>query len=298
MRALVTAVAAALALGACVADTAETTTTAPTTLPAPTTTSIPTTTTLPPTTIPATTTVPEAGDIPVYFFFAGYPIDPGPWVIPVARPGVADIETALAALLDGVSAAESDMGLSSTIPEGTRLLGVEVEDGVAAIDLSGEFESGGGSLSILGRVAQLVYTATRFDGVDAVVFLIEGTRVDVLGGEGLILEDPQTREGYRDLLPGILLEEPIWGQAIGGQMSVSGLAMVDSELISYTVIDADGFIVAEGLIPSTPGEWSEFSAIVEISAGAVAGTGSIVVFETAEDGSQRHVLQYPLTISG
>jgi hypothetical protein len=296
MRALVIALAATLAFGACVADTAETTTTTPTTLPEPTTTSTPTTTTLPATTIPATTTVPDAGDIPVYFFFAGYPIDPGPWVVPVARP-VADIESALTALLDGVSQTETEMGLSSTIPEGTRLLGVDVDDGVAAIDLSREFESGGGSLSILGRVAQLVYTATRFDGVDSVVFLIEGTRVDVLGGEGLILEDPQTRDGYLDLLPGILLEEPIWGQTIGGQVSVSGRAMVDSGLISYTVIDADGFIVAEGEIPATPGEWSEFGAIVEIPADAVAGSGSIVVFEAAEDGSQRHVLQYPLTIS-
>jgi spore germination protein GerM len=89
---------------------------------------------------------------------------------------------ALTALLSDVTEAESEMGLSSAIPEGTALLGVGVANGIASIDLSRESESGGGSLSVLGRVAQVVYTATWFEDIDAVEFLIEGVPVDVLTG--------------------------------------------------------------------------------------------------------------------
>ena len=53
------------------------------------------------------------------------------------------------------------------IPAGTRYLGVEVSGGVATVDLSREFESGGGSLSMISRVAQVVFTVTRIDGIAA-----------------------------------------------------------------------------------------------------------------------------------
>ncbi|HUG07657.1 MAG TPA: GerMN domain-containing protein [Acidimicrobiia bacterium] len=292
MRPLAIAAAVVLVLGACVADTTETTVTPPdsTSLPAPT-----STTTVPDTT---STTAQVPAEVPVYFFFAGYPTDPGPWVVPVARAGGEGLEIALSSLLGGVSASDAEMGLSSEIPEGTRLLGVTVQGGVAAIDFSREFESGGGSLSVLGRVAQVVYTATRFDGVEAVEFLIEGTRIDVLSGEGLIVDEPQTREGYRDLIPAILVEEPLWGATVDHQLTMSGLARTESGTISYTVLDADGLIVAEGEISTTPQEWSEFRTVIQVSTTAGSGMGSIVVFELADDGSQRHVLQYPLEIGG
>ncbi|HUG32892.1 MAG TPA: GerMN domain-containing protein [Acidimicrobiia bacterium] len=293
MRVLITAIATVLTLSACAGETGETTTasSASTSIPAPTTTTT-TTTTIPDTT---STTAEELGEVPAYFFFAGYPTDPGPWVVPVARAGEG-LEMALTSLLKGVHVADAEMGLSSAIPENTRLLGVTVDDGVASIDLSREFESGGGSLSVLGRVAQVVYTATKFDEVEAVVFLIEGIRIDVLSGEGLILDEPQTREGYRDLIPAILVEEPLWGSAVGSQLTMSGLARTESGTINYTIVDAEGLIVAEGGIPTTPHEWSEFQTVVEISPTASSGLGSIVVFEMADDGSQRHVLEYPLEI--
>ncbi len=292
MRALTAGIALLMALGACVGETTETTTTPPatTSLPAPTTTTTVVDTTSTTTQVPA--------EVQVYYFFDGYPTEPGPWMVAVLSAGEDSIEVALSTLLEGVEATDAEKGLSSAIPEGTRLLGVTVADGVAAIDFSREFESGGGSLSVLGRVAQVVYTATRFDGVEAVVFLIEGTPIDVLSGEGLIVEEPQTRAGYRDLIPAILIEEPSWGSKVGERLTISGLARTESGTISYTIVDADGLLVAEGEIPTTPEEWSDFQTEVEISPTATSGMGSIIVFEVADDGSQRHVLQYPLEIGG
>lgn len=265
-----------------------------TTIPLPTvTSSIPTSTTIAPTT--TTVSVPEL-ESAIYVFFEGYPVAPGPYLAAVSRPGIDQLDETLTALLEGVTEEESDMGLASTIPAGTKLLDVEVTDGVALVDLSREFESGGGSLSMMGRVAQIVYTATRFDGVDSVRFSLEGAPLDVLGGEGLIIDEPQARSDWVDLIPPILLEEPIWGSTSRRDLTVSGIAELESGTLSYVIVDADGLIIHEGEITTIPGQRSEFSADVTLEEIPNPGTGSIIAWEWAPDGTQRHVLEYPLNL--
>lgn len=110
---------------------------------------------------------------------------------------------AMQALLAGPTAQEQATwpSLSSAIPAGTKLLGLSVADGVAKVDLSKEFQSGGGTFSVTARLAQVVYTLTQFPSVQAVEFYIEGARVETFSSEGLILEGPQTIEDYQHLLP-------------------------------------------------------------------------------------------------
>jgi germination protein M len=292
MRYLLAVALASLLLASCVADTVASTTTE---------TALTTTTTQAreTTTTPAETTTTSSApgeEFPVYFFFDGFPVEPGPYLAPVARLGVAEIGDALTALLLGVTESEGEMGLSSAIPEGTALLGVGVSNGIASIDLSSEFESGGGSLSVLGRVAQVVYTATWFEDVDAVEFLIEGVPVDVLTGEGLIVDRPQARVDYFDLLPAIFIDGPSWGSDVTSTMTVSGLAMTESGAVRYVVVDADGLIVTEGDVTTVAGGRSEFTTTVELGSVVNPGLGSIIVFELDPDGTQLHVLEYPLTI--
>ena len=90
---------------------------------------------------------------------------------------------------------------STAIPRDTRLLGITVKDGVARVDLSREFESGGGTFSMTARLAQVVYTLEQFPTVDAVEFYIEGVKVEMFSSEGLILDGPQTLDDYDELLP-------------------------------------------------------------------------------------------------
>lgn len=249
------------------------------------------------TTAPATTTLPiPEVESAVYLFFQGYPVAPGPYLAAVSRPGIAGLSEALTALLEGVTEAEEAMGLSSTIPEGTVLLGLEVSEGVALVNLSREFESGGGSLSMMGRVAQIVYTATRVEGVDSVRFLLEGAPLDVLGGEGLIIDEPQTRSAWGELIPPILVEAPLWGSTVGNQIDVVGTADLDTGTVSYVIVDAEGLIIHEGEMTTVAGDRSEFAASVVLEEIPNPGTGSIIVWEWAPDGSQRHVLEYPLTL--
>lgn len=301
MRRLLLSMLAVMTLVSCdsesVPETAPTTTrSTETTIPAPSTTVVgPTTTVVGSTTTTAGPALPES-EGGIYLFFEGYPVEPGPYLAVVSREGVTDLEGALAALLDGPDEVEASMGLSSTIPEGTRLLGVEVIEDVAYVDLSAEFESGGGSLSMMGRVAQIVYTATRFDGVDSVRFLLEGAPLDVLGGEGLIIDQPQTRASWADLTPPILVEEPMWGSTRGNHMTFAGIAGLESGTVSFVVVDGDGLIIHEGEISGAPGETVDFSEPVTLDDIPHPGAGSIIAWEWAPDGSQRHVVEYPLIL--
>ena len=112
----------------------------------------------------------------------------------------AEIET-IKALLEGPTDAEQAQGLWTAIPTDTLLLGVDIAGGVATINLSREFEHGGGTTSILSRLAQVVYTITQFPDVDSVSFRLDGEPVTVFSGEGVVLEDPVTRADYATVLP-------------------------------------------------------------------------------------------------
>jgi hypothetical protein len=297
VRRMLLSIAIALLAVSCAPGAVDTTTSAPppTVTAAPTSGAPSTTSTTGAATSTTRTAAPEA-ETPIYLFFEGYPIAPGPYLAAAARTGVDELADVLGALLEGAHPDEIEAGLSSTIPRGTRLLGVAVSDGVAFVDLSLEFGSGGGSLSMMGRVAQVVYTATQFEGVDAVRFLVEGVPLDVLGGEGLIIDTPQTRGDWVDLTPPIMIEEPSWGSVVGPDITFSGTAIVESGEISYVIVDADGLIIHEATAATPSGVRGAFTDRVVLDEIPHPGQGSIIAWEWAPDGSQRHVLEYPLTL--
>ena len=110
---------------------------------------------------------------------------------------------AVDALLAGPSAAERSAGLVSAVPKGTRLLGINIRNGVATVDLTSEYQSGGGSLSMQMRLGQVVYTLTQFPTVQKVRFRLDGTPVNVFSSEGIVLKKPVGRSDYANLLPPI-----------------------------------------------------------------------------------------------
>jgi hypothetical protein len=117
-----------------------------------------------------------------------------------ATPRVAT--SAIDALLAGPTPAERASGDGTAIPEGTRLLGVSIKDGVANVDLTSEYQSGGGSLSMQVRLGQVVYTLTQFPTVKSVRFALDGTPVNVFSSEGIVLDHPVGRSDYKDLVLG------------------------------------------------------------------------------------------------
>ena len=132
----------------------------------------------------------------------------GPFLAPVVR-NTATLEETSGELLLGLTSSEAELGITTAIPSGTHLNGIEVEAGVATVDLSSEFGDGGGTLSMRARLAQLVFTVTGYDpAITGVRLQLEGSPVEVFSGEGLILDDPMIRQSFRELMPGILVESP------------------------------------------------------------------------------------------
>ena len=64
------------------------------------------------------------------------------------------------------------------------VIGVEVDGALAKVDLSDEFDDGGGSFSIFSRLAQVVYTLTEDPQVRAVSFSFDGVPEEEVAGPG------------------------------------------------------------------------------------------------------------------
>ena len=117
----------------------------------------------------------------------------------------------------------------TAIPDGTTLLGLTIKDGIATVDLSKEFESGGGGDTCASRLGQVVYTLTQFPTVDGVRFELDGVPTSTFGGEGVTFTPagrPIVRKDFRDQLPAIFVDRPAWGASLGNPGTVSGVANV------------------------------------------------------------------------
>ncbi len=104
---------------------------------------------------------------------------------------------AINSLLDGPRPGELSNDVLSLVPEGSRMIAARVENGTAWLDFNENFRFN--SLGIEGyraQVEQVVYTATEFPTVDKVQFLIEGQRIDYLGGEGFWVGSPLGRDDF------------------------------------------------------------------------------------------------------
>lgn len=109
----------------------------------------------------------------------------------------ADKEKELESLFSSLLAGPIDAGDTTTIPAGTKLLSLKQDKQGIRINLSREFTANEGADSLVGRLAQVLYTATSLDPKASVWIQVEGQPLELLGeGEGLEVAQPMTRSFF------------------------------------------------------------------------------------------------------
>jgi len=201
-------------------------------------------------------------------------------------------------LLAGPTGEEAAADVSSVVPPDTRLLGLNIEDGLATVDLSSEFESGGGSLSMQMRLAQVVYTLTQFPTVTKVEFRLDGEPVRVFSGEGIVLDKPVTRADYEELMPAILVSTPAIGDMVASPTRINGNANVFEANVTVKIVDAAGKELGGGVVTATCGTGcrGDFSIVVSFKAQPPGTKGFVVVQDddAADQGFPPHQVKIPV----
>jgi spore germination protein GerM len=120
---------------------------------------------------------------------------------PVKLTSSSTPEALLGSAMQQLVAGSPQTDLSSTVPANTKVLNLAIKPDGIHINLSREFTMGGGSSSMEGRLAQVLYTATSLNPHAAVWLSVEGKPLTMLGGEGLVVPQPVTRKQFEKDFP-------------------------------------------------------------------------------------------------
>ncbi|MGC1196880.1 MAG: GerMN domain-containing protein [Geitlerinemataceae cyanobacterium] len=133
-----------------------------------------------------------------YLRDTGTNLEPVPVSVSV-KANANDADAVLKAAFDRLlSPSSSDPQFVSAIPPNTQLRSLAVKGDGIYVDLSSEFTEGGGSAGIIGRLAQVLYTASSLDSTAAVWILVDGEPLTSMGGEGLEVPQPITRQNFQE----------------------------------------------------------------------------------------------------
>jgi len=258
-----------------------------------------------PSSSPGATASPTTGEtttVRSYFILGSFVDNAG--LVPVLRE-IAKTKAvgsgAMTELLNGPN--EDELGASpamyTAIPQGTHFLGLTIDNGVATVNLSREFQSGGGSTTVTQRVAQVVYTLTQFPSVDKVLFKVDGSVVTVFGSEGIVLDGPVGRSRFYDQLPTIFVDRPASGAALGNPGRVAGSAQgLFEATFRITLLDASGKTIADQqAMAACFCESGSFDVTVAYTV-SKAQWGTLRVWDgSAKDGTPENVREYPVWLT-
>lgn len=211
-----------------------------------------------------------------------------------ATPAV--LRAALTELLAGPSAEEEGWGLTSAVPDGVEVLGVDLADGTATVDLSGAFDDGGGSLSMFLRLAQLVHTATQFPTVERVALRLDGEPVTTFSAEGIELPPTLTRADVEEQAPAILVESPAPGDVVASPLRVRGTANTFEATLEVELVAEGGERLASTFGTATCGTGCRGTFSIDVPFDGT-GPATLRAFErSAKDGSETKLVEIPLVL--
>ncbi len=181
---------------------------------------------------------------------------------------------ALRELFEGPIGNEREgLGATTAIPGGGPTL--TIEDGVARFQPAGQYSPE--------ALAQIVYTLTQFDSIEAVE-----------------VDRRYTRADFEDQTPSVLVESPLPFEEVTSPLRATGTANTYEATFNYELTDTDGRIVDENFVTATSGTGTR--GTFDFTTGEYSvpfdGVGSLIVFElSAEDGSRIHLVEIPLRMS-
>lgn len=118
----------------------------------------------------------------------------------VVRPVAYDqspLTETIRALIAGPSGEELDEGLLNLIPAETQLISAHVDGGIAYLNFNKSFRFNPmGAEGTVAQLQQIIYSSTEFPTVIQVQFLIEGERLDYVGGDGIFIGEPLGRDAF------------------------------------------------------------------------------------------------------
>jgi germination protein M len=187
--------------------------------------------------------------------------------------------------------------LNTSIPGGSKLLGLTIAGDTATVDLTSTFGSGGGSLSMFLRIGQIVYTVTQFTGVQQVLFHLDGKPVEALGGEGIMLADPVTRADSESVTPAILMETPASGAYVANPATLRGTANVFEAEFWIELQAPDGTVLAKHQVTATSGSGVRGTFGVVVPYPETSGPARLVAYTLSpKDGSKTNMVVVPVTM--
>lgn len=129
----------------------------------------------------------ELAQVPVTLYFSTPQAD---GVLPETRTMLVEDGAVAKAAVMGLIWGPQTEGLKATIPEGTRLLGITIANGICTVDFSREFVDNhpGGSAGELMTLTSIIKTLQEFPTIDKVQILVEGQKGVTLGN--ILLDKP------------------------------------------------------------------------------------------------------------
>ncbi len=210
-----------------------------------------------------------------------------------------DVEVAKAALNELISGTPVTTGAARVMPADTKILGINIAQGLATVDFSAEVLKAnvGSSGEALG-IASIVNTLTEFPTIQKVAFTVDGSKekgMDWWGHVGLY-EQPFQRDLSNVLEPAIWVTSPARDQIITSPVKIAGNARVFEATVSYRLRDSSGTVIAQGhtmAAEGAPGRGDYNAELVFTTNGP--GRGQIEVYEaSAKDGSDTNKVIIPV----
>jgi germination protein M len=184
---------------------------------------------------------------------------------------------AMQELLKGPSAAETGIGLTTSIPGGTSLNGVTVANGIATVDLSPR-------LSTQTGLAQVVYTLTQFPTVTAVRF--------EPGGKAM------GRADFEAETPRILVESPLPFDTVSSPVHLAGTANTFEANFMAELDAADGTVLDKHFVTASSGSGTRgtYATTLTFPSGQT-GSATVKVWEpSAENGQPLGTVEIPVRL--